>query len=130
MPPTQLHTAPTVSIATPLEAAVVTQGDSITFDGSANDAEDGDITANLAWTSSLDGPIGVGGTFARSDLSVGVHTITAAVIDDRKDEKVTRDTMRTPSVNARSCHDVGLISELPGVTCVSAQCIEAKYLII
>jgi hypothetical protein len=53
----------------------------ITFTGSASDAEDGDLTAGLSWVSSLDGAIGTGGSFSRSDLSVGGHTITATVTD-------------------------------------------------
>ena len=44
------------------------------FAGKATDAEDGGLTAGLAWT---DGAIGSGGSF--STLSVGAHTITAAV---------------------------------------------------
>ncbi|MFO0981465.1 MAG: hypothetical protein U1E76_06875 [Planctomycetota bacterium] len=38
-------------------------------------------TASLAWTSNLQGQIGTGGTFTRSDLVVGTHTITATVTD-------------------------------------------------
>jgi len=53
----------------------------ITFTGSASDAEGGDLTAGLSWVSSLDVAIGTGGSFSRSDLSVGGHTITATVTD-------------------------------------------------
>jgi len=47
----------------------------------ASDNVDGNLTAGLAWNSSIDGAIGSGGSFAVSTLSVGVHTITAAVSD-------------------------------------------------
>ena len=47
----------------------------------AYDDEDGEITANLLWTSGRDGPIGTGGAFSRSDLSVGVHSISSIVVD-------------------------------------------------
>src|SRR5207244_10738254 len=41
---------------------------------------DGNRTANLVWTSSIDGQIGTGGSFSKV-LSLGTHTITAAVTD-------------------------------------------------
>jgi hypothetical protein len=50
------------------------------FDGSASDAEDGDLTASLVWTSNLDGQIGTGGSFSKV-LSDGTHVITASVTD-------------------------------------------------
>ena len=56
-------------------------GVSNTFTGDATDAEDGDLTASLAWTSDLDDAIGSGGSFTTSGLSVGSHTITASVTD-------------------------------------------------
>ena len=49
--------------------------------GSASDTEDGDLTASLAWTSSIDGSIGTGGSFSISTLSLGLHTITAQTTD-------------------------------------------------
>ena len=75
------NTAPTVSITAPADGSSFDEGVSITFTGSANDAEDGDISANLAWTSDLDGSIGSGASFSTSALSVGAHTITASVTD-------------------------------------------------
>src|SRR5262249_34882243 len=47
----------------------------------ANDLFDGNISQNLHWTSSRDGGMGVGSSFSRSTLSLGVHTITASVTD-------------------------------------------------
>ena len=75
------NTPPTAAINTPADGATFAEGDSITFTGSASDAEDGDVTASLAWVSDIDGTIGAGGTFTRSDLSAGVHTVTATVTD-------------------------------------------------
>jgi len=74
------NTAPTVIISSPSNGAVFTEGQSISFSGSADDTEDGDLTTSLAWTSSLDGAIGSGGAFS-SALSVGSHTVTASVTD-------------------------------------------------
>ena len=75
------NTAPTVTITAPANGSTFDQGDPITFTGTATDTGDGDLTASLAWTSSLDGPIGTGGSFSRSDLPVGVHHVMATVTD-------------------------------------------------
>jgi PKD repeat protein len=67
---------PKVGIAAPANGAVFAPGEVITFTGSATDHEDGALTgASLVWTSSLDGQIGTGTSFTRSDLSEGTHTI-------------------------------------------------------
>jgi PKD repeat protein len=68
--------APTASIASPAHNATFSTGETITFTGSATDHEDGALTgASLVWTSSLDGQIGTGTSFTRSDLSEGTHGI-------------------------------------------------------
>jgi len=74
------NAAPAVTITSPADGASFTSGSSISFAGSASDAEDGDLTGSLVWTSSLDGPIGTGGSFSAT-LSDGTHTISAAVTD-------------------------------------------------
>jgi FtsP/CotA-like multicopper oxidase with cupredoxin domain len=75
------NTPPTVSISAPADGSSFTAGDLVTFTGTGSDAEDGDVSASLAWTSSLDGTIGAGGTFSTSTLTVGMHTITATATD-------------------------------------------------
>jgi thermitase len=75
------NTAPTVSITSPANGSSFAQGVSITFTGTANDAQDGNISIFLQWTSSIDGAIGFGSIVSASSLSVGVHTITAQVTD-------------------------------------------------
>jgi len=72
---------PTITINTPQNKTTFTKGYNFNFSGSANDLEDGDKTSSLVWTSSLDGQIGTGGNFSRSDLTVGMHTITSTSID-------------------------------------------------
>ena len=74
--------APSVAITAPADLATYTEGDSISFTGSASDAEDDDgvLTASLSWTSSLDGVIGIRASFSTA-LSAGTHTITASVTD-------------------------------------------------
>ena len=79
-PPPPGNAAPVVTITTPADGDAFASGATIAFAGSASDAEDGDLTANLAWSSDIDGPLGSGGSFSRT-LSDGEHTITASVAD-------------------------------------------------
>lgn len=76
-----VNTAPTVTITSPSNGATFNVGTSITFTGSATDTQDGNLTGSLSWDSSLQGSIGSGGSFTRSDLTVGTHLITASVTD-------------------------------------------------
>lgn len=76
-----VNTAPAVTISTPGQGASFVAGTAVTFAGGASDAQDGDLTASLVWTSSLQGQIGVGGSFGRADLVAGTHVVTAAVTD-------------------------------------------------
>ncbi len=75
------NTAPAVTISSPADGSSFVEGSSVTFTGSATDAEEGDLTAGLSWSSSLDGTIGSGGSFSISTLSLGSHTVTASVTD-------------------------------------------------
>jgi matrixin len=81
-PPTSTskNTAPTVSISAPGNGASFANGATISFAGSASDSQDGNVTSSIAWTSSIDGAIGSGGSFSRV-LSAGSHVITASVRD-------------------------------------------------
>ena len=74
------NTAPTVTISSPSNGATVTPGTSVTFTGSANDAQQGNLTGQLVWRSNLAGQIGTGGSFTRV-LTAGTHAITATVTD-------------------------------------------------
>jgi hypothetical protein len=74
------NTPPTVNITEPADGATYASGATIDFSGTASDAEDGDVTASLIWTSDIDGQIGSGGGFS-AVLSDGVHTITATATD-------------------------------------------------
>ncbi|MEE8522829.1 MAG: zinc-dependent metalloprotease family protein, partial [Thermoanaerobaculia bacterium] len=72
---------PAVTITAPADSSSSEVGESVTFTGSAIDPEDGDLAANLSWTSSIDGSIGSGASFDTTALSLGSHTITASVTD-------------------------------------------------
>ena len=80
VPPGPSNDPPTVSITSPADGSTFDSEATITFEGTASDTEDGDLTASLSWTSSIDGPIGTGGSFSTA-LSDGNHTITASVTD-------------------------------------------------
>src|SRR5207249_6233166 len=77
---TNNNKAPQVTIAAPASGVQVPVGSSLTFTGTAID-EAGDLSANLAWVSSLDGVIGTGRSFTTSTLSAGTHRIMATVSD-------------------------------------------------
>ncbi len=72
--------APVVSITSPADGSSFASGETISFAGTADDTEDGDIKASLDWTSDKDGPIGTGGSLSTT-LSDGNHTITASATD-------------------------------------------------
>lgn len=75
---------PTVTILSPANNLTFNQGDTITFRGQATDPEDGRLSgSSLVWTSSIDGIIGTGESFTKSNLSVGAHTITLTAIDSK-----------------------------------------------
>jgi len=78
--PNVSNTAPTVTLSSPGNNSSYTAGDVITFTGTANDTQDGPLTPALAWTSNIDGSIGLGGSFTRT-LSAGTHTIKATAVD-------------------------------------------------
>ncbi|MEN8160426.1 MAG: Ig-like domain-containing protein, partial [Myxococcota bacterium] len=78
-PPANHH--PEIAITSPLQGTTVFAGSSVSFAGTASDFESSDVTASLMWTSSLDGILGTGGSFSRSDLTVGAHTITVTATD-------------------------------------------------
>ena len=77
---TVINTPPSVTIDDPLDNENFTIADSILFQGSAIDTEDGDLSANIQWSSSIDGVFGVG-NMINTVLSAGVHTISASVTD-------------------------------------------------
>ncbi|MDX1301628.1 metallophosphoesterase family protein [Photobacterium sp.] len=75
------NTIPTVSIMEPVDNSNFAVGDTVIFTTTADDAEDGDLSENVVWTSDLDGAIGAGALLSISNLSRGAHAITASVTD-------------------------------------------------
>ena len=75
------NAAPVVTITSPADGSSFVAGQTVSFSGGASDAEDGDLTAGLAWSSDLDGSIGSGAGFSTASLSVGSHIVTATATD-------------------------------------------------
>jgi len=76
------NTAPVAQIDSPSDSMVYQVNNSVTFTGSATDAEDQVLTGNaLTWVSSIDGRIGTGANFTINDLSKGTHQITLTAMD-------------------------------------------------
>ena len=62
-------------------AGAMMEGQPLRLQASADDPEDGDLTAGLTWWSSRDGLVGTGASFDASTLSPGRHRIRAGVAD-------------------------------------------------
>ncbi len=75
------NTAPGVVITSPADGTTFVAGAAIDFAASASDDEQGDLSAAIAWSSSLAGPLGSGASLTLTDLSVGTHVVTASVTD-------------------------------------------------
>lgn len=73
--------SPTVNITSPAEGATFDVEEEVTFEGSAEDPEDGSLTgASLVWTSDADGELGTGETVTTT-LGEGEHDVTLEATD-------------------------------------------------
>jgi hypothetical protein len=75
-----VYGAPVVTIASPVHNTTFPSGATVNLQGSATDLEQGNASAQLAWTSSRDGELGTGASLSRV-LSAGQHVLTASVTD-------------------------------------------------
>jgi len=124
---------PVVTITAPADGSSADQGTSVGFTGTATDAEDGNLTAGLSWSSDLDGAIGSGGSFSTSSLSIGVHTITASVTDSASQlgsDSITL-TINDPNSNGpqTAVYDAGLgapACSVAGSSCDSTTLLEGR----
>jgi len=81
IPSGPINQAPTVTITAPPPGSSFIFGDMITFTGHAKDLEDGDISLDIGWHSSIDEDLGVNASLDIDTLSIGIHNITATVTD-------------------------------------------------
>ncbi|WP_370978288.1 hypothetical protein [Agaribacterium sp. ZY112] len=75
------NTLPVMSIGD--HSTNITLGETAHFAATASDAEDGDLSSRIRWASSVDGDLGNGTALQVADLSSGLHTITASIVDSR-----------------------------------------------
>jgi len=75
-----MNGAPVVTITAPGADETLTGATPIELDATALDDEDGELSASIEWTSSLDGALGSGASL-KARLSAGMHTITATATD-------------------------------------------------
>ena len=75
-----LNNPPVISVTSPADGAEFLDTDTVNLIASASDVEDGDISASLAWSSSIDGALGSGPSLS-VQLSEGAHTLTVTVVD-------------------------------------------------
>jgi PKD repeat protein len=75
------NTPPALNITAPESGASFPAMTTVTFTGTANDAEDGNISSSIQWSSSINGALGTGSSITKDNLSAGQHTITASVTD-------------------------------------------------
>lgn len=90
MPLSVFAEPPTATISSPLDGLTVSKGQSIRFEGSGIDLEDGMLKgSSLVWVSSREGPIGEGEAF-ETYLSGGSHLITLTVTDSDSEKATTQ----------------------------------------
>jgi hypothetical protein len=80
-----INEPPAVEINTPESNASFPQGAAVSFNCTAEDSEDGELSGDaLVWTSSIDGELGTGAGFATQGLSTGTHSILVTATDSRQ----------------------------------------------
>lgn len=80
--PAEPNGTPTATIVAPSPDARFLLGESVAFQGTATDPDEGSLaTSALVWSSDMDGQIGTGVSFSRTDLSLGTHNVELVVTD-------------------------------------------------
>ena len=86
------NTAPVVAITSPTSGSNHSAGQPITLSATAEDAEDGDLSSGIVWTSSVDGTLFTGSSGSVT-LSSGQHSLQAAVSDGQGIQSVAEVTI-------------------------------------
>jgi len=77
------NTAPVLTST--VTVLTLTEGDQVNLTATANDAEEGDLTAAISWSDDASSETAVGGSFSFTP-ALGVHNITMAVSDAEGDQ--------------------------------------------
>jgi hypothetical protein len=73
---------PSITSISPISGTTYVLSQTVTFEGSAFDPDDNVLgDAQLHWTSSLQGALGIGGMLQTTDLVTGTHVITLTATD-------------------------------------------------
>ena len=96
---TVTNNAPSVNITSPSGGDNYEENQGISFTATASDTEDGDLSSNIIWSSSIDGQLGSGSAI-NTTLSIGSHVITASVTDSEGAQ-----TNRTVSISVSEITD-------------------------
>ncbi|MEX2542163.1 MAG: hypothetical protein WD314_10140 [Trueperaceae bacterium] len=75
------NTTPSVVVEQPDDGTDYATGETVSFLATATDLEDGNLSASILWSSSIDGDLGQGTSIDVDELSAGEHVITAEVTD-------------------------------------------------
>lgn len=103
------NTAPVVSINTPLANTFQT-GEIIALTATATDAEDGNLTASISWSSSLTGSLGQGGNLS-AQLAEGSHTVIAKATDQRGASTTSSVQISVVNTAPIATNDAGSVNE-------------------
>jgi hypothetical protein len=76
-----VNASPVVAITAPAEGAAFRVNTAVTLSATASDAEDGDLSTSIRWSSDRSGFLGTGATLVTSALPSGTHRITATATD-------------------------------------------------
>ena len=107
------NTAPVVGISSPLDGSTHFASAPVNLTGSSQDTEDGDISADLVWTSDRDGALGTGASLPATLTTLGSHVITATSTDQGT---LVGSASVTITVVANTAPVVGISSPLEGST--------------
>ncbi|NRB41769.1 MAG: hypothetical protein HRU20_25410 [Pseudomonadales bacterium] len=95
-----VNVAPTISLKTPTNGSVhFIDNGAVQLSATANDAEEGDLSSNINWSSSLQGNLGSGASLF-ADLLLGEHTITATISDAESASATTSVTINVQQYEA------------------------------
>ncbi|MFZ5569556.1 MAG: SUMF1/EgtB/PvdO family nonheme iron enzyme [Thermodesulfobacteriota bacterium] len=100
---------PAATIINPVSGSEHRYRGSVSFQASAEDAEDGKLSGQkLVWQSDMDGRIGTGSFFQTAALSKGVHTITLTVSDSDGQKTVDTTTITISSHQDTVTNEFGM----------------------
>ncbi len=102
---------PQAFIDAPDDGDVFIEGTTVTFEGHADDPEDGELAgASLFWTSSVDGSLGSGTQVDASGLSLGPHSIVLTAVDSQGEQGLASIEIEIAPVGTNLPPDVEITS--------------------